>query len=296
MSNKKKKNKQKKKTSRQTEALEIMHRIETSLSAANALENPTKGLEGFCSMELPSHPKNNKEKEEHDNTGSSCGENGKDHKKEEGMLDNDQHQEFVQIDFYKSPLPEDLHKSCLQLFEENMGDMYRASSWGLDMKEKSDEFHHDNARFLIATKKITSTSNQSSSSRGQTSGEQQQEQQRGDVLGFAHFRFDVNDDDRPTEEVLYVYEIQISSKARRCGLGRRLMAIMELIAMRSQMRKVMLTVFKSNHAALGFYLSKMKYGIDESSPSQFVDNVEGGGDEGAADYEILSKQIKKMVK
>mmetsp|Transcript_9673 Transcript_9673/g.13654 ORF Transcript_9673/g.13654 Transcript_9673/m.13654 type:complete len:275 (+) Transcript_9673:36-860(+) len=270
MPNNKKKNKQSKKKSRKNEALETIRRIETSLISANALENPTKGLEAFCSLEL--QPSKKRQQQQHDSSSADDGIN-------------EEEEEAVQIDFYKSPLPEDLHTSCLQLFEENMGDMYRASSWGLDMEEKSNEFHHENARFLVATTKTKATTTS-----GQTSGEQQRE--RGDLLGFAHFRFDVNDDDLPTEEVLYVYEIQISSKARGCGLGRRLMAIMEMIAMRSNMRKVMLTVFKSNQAALGFYLNKMKYDIDESSPSNFNDDEVGGNhQQDSADYEILSKKI-----
>ena len=46
----------------------------------------------------------------------------------------------------------------------------------------------------------------------------------------------------------------------------------------------MLTVFKMNDRAMGFYLNKMKYGVDECSPS----NYEGCED---CDYEILSKSL-----
>eukprot|EP00957_Ditylum_brightwellii_P146963 11188889-Ditylum_brightwellii.AAC.1 len=33
------------------------------------------------------------------------------------------------IRFFQSPLPSDLHKECLSLFEKNMAELYRNSSW-----------------------------------------------------------------------------------------------------------------------------------------------------------------------
>ena len=104
-------------------------------------------------------------------------------------------------------------------------------------------------------------------------------------MAFVHFRFEPNDDEKPTEEVLYVYEIQVSDRAQRSGLGKRLMNIMELVALKNGMQKVMLTVFKMNGGAMKFYREKMKYAIDESSPSNFDGEV--------ADYEILSKVVGK---
>lgn len=163
------------------------------------------------------------------------------------------------IRFQPPPLPDKLRKQCLDLFERNMGDMYQQSDWGLNMAEKEEELSHENARFLIV-------SNETS----------------GDLVAFAHFRFDVNDDDDPTEEVLYVYELQVDMCARRCGLGRHIMSILELVARNSQMKKSMLTVFKNNEAAITFYTHKMKYIVDEISPSMYGED---------ADYEILSKRV-----
>lgn len=152
--------------------------------------------------------------------------------------------------------------ACLDLFENNMGEMYKNSSWGLNMKEKKDELTHEKARYLIVSS---------------------QEESVKKMLAFAHFRFEEDDDDKPTAEVLYLYEIQIDTLVQRNGLGKRMMDILEMIATEYGMRKVMLTVFKINKEALAFY-NKLNYVIDESSPSEF-------GEE--ADYEILSKIIHK---
>ena len=101
---------------------------------------------------------------------------------------------------------------------------------------------------------------------------------------FCHFRFNLDDDESMNPlEVLYVYEIQVSDRYRRRGLGRRLMGLMEDVARRTGMKRLMLTVFKSNVGAMDFYLNKMKYEIDRMSPSRY-------GEE-EADYEILSKAV-----
>lgn len=167
-----------------------------------------------------------------------------------------QYSSSIKIQYYASPLPEPLLNSCMKLFEANMSNLYRNSAWGFNLEEKELEMRHADAKFLIALNE-------------------------NKLVGFAHFRFESNDDDCPTEPVLYVYEIQVSRKG--CGLGRRLMSIMELVALKTKMRKVMLTVFLANEGAMSFYKDKMKYQIDESSPSQYVG--------GSADYEIMSKAI-----
>jgi hypothetical protein len=40
-------------------------------------------------------------------------------------------------------------KQCCGLFEKNMGELYKKSSWGLDMKEKEEELLNSNARYLL---------------------------------------------------------------------------------------------------------------------------------------------------
>ena len=56
---------------------------------------------------------------------------------------------------------------------------------------------------------------------------------------------------------------------------------LELVALRQKMEWVMLTVFKENKSSMHFFMEKMKYAIDETSPSQNIFEE--------ATYEILSK-------
>ena len=147
---------------------------------------------------------------------------------------------------------------CLDLFERNMGELYRNSSWGLDMEEKLTELRHDKARFLLLL------------------------DDNEKLAGFVHFRFEYDEEESPSCAVLYIYEIQIESIYRRCGIGKRLMNIPERIARNESMLKVLLTVFKSNQEAMSFYTKKMGYNIDETSPTKFGES---------ADYEILSSLV-----
>lgn len=207
---------------------------EATLAAANSLKNPLKGLESLLEVKIGAQNEDN--------------ENGA-------------NPSSLAIEYQSFPLSQSLEKQCLQLFEDNMSDLYSKSSWGLDMKEKQEELQHENAKFLVVT----------------TSDDPD------DLLAFCHFRFDWNDDDEPTEAVLYVYEIQVDERMRRAGLGRRLMTILELMARQAGLNKTMLTVFKDNTAAWNFYTKKLKYKVDETSPSLYGEEV---------DYEILSKRVR----
>lgn len=177
----------------------------------------------------------------------------------------------------------DLSTSTLQqlmsLFETNMGDFYRNSSWGLDLKEKADEFRHPKARFLIL---VTVTESTPAVALDRSCVKEKEGERMQELAGFVHFRFCYDDDDQPEHAVVYVYEIQVSERFRHQGLGSRLMAAVESMAKAVDLPRVMLTVFKANTSALQFYQSKLVYRIDESSPSQL-------GDE--ADFEILSKVV-----
>ena len=153
-------------------------------------------------------------------------------------------------------------RDCLTLFERNMGELYRKSSWGLDMRTKESEFRHRRARFLVV----------------RTTDENREE----DLVAFVHFRFDLDDDESPSMPVLYLFEIQIDSSYRRRGLGKQLMALLESICSKAALPKVMLTTFKSNKSAMRFYTEALDYAVDDISPSKH----------GVfADYEILSKEI-----
>lgn len=182
----------------------------------------------------------------------------------------------ARIEHFLSPLSQHLLDQCLKLFEDNMGEMYKSSSWGLDMEDKRKEFTHDDARFLIVLADDKDSDATPSDNRTHPQ----------EVLGFAHFRYEEDDEDDPTAPVSYLYELQVHASQQKAGLGKRLMNIIELLALKSKMHKVMLTVFKINTKAMGFYLNKMKYEVDECSPSNF----EGEENENC-DYEILSKSL-----
>jgi ribosomal protein S18 acetylase RimI-like enzyme len=105
-------------------------------------------------------------------------------------------------------------------------------------------------------------------------------------LGFLSFRL-IRDDESPgLEPVLYIYEIHLSAPLRNQGLGSHLLRIADTVAARTEMEKVMLTVFTRNKAARRLY-ERCGFRIDESSPASRIFRnriVE-------ADYAILFKPV-----
>lgn len=162
-------------------------------------------------------------------------------------------------------LPSPVLEQALNLFLVNMGDMYRNSSWGLDVDAKRAEFEHRKARYLLVRR------NKSNQGNSDVVDEE-------DLVAFVHFRFEMDDDERPECVVLYVYEIQVANSARKKGIGKRLMALLEQMAKAHEMDKILLTVFKRNKSAMDFYKRKLGYVVDETSPQH-------------EDYEILSKLL-----
>ncbi|KAG7497409.1 N-alpha-acetyltransferase 40 [Solea senegalensis] len=147
---------------------------------------------------------------------------------------------------------------AFELTRANMQTLYEQSEWGWKEREKREEMNDERAWYLLA--------------------------RDGDSapVAFSHFRFDVE----CGEEVLYCYEVQLESRVRRKGLGKFLIQILQLIANSTQMKKVMLTVFKHNHGAYQFFRDALQFEIDETSPS-----MSGCcGDD--CSYEILSRRTK----
>ncbi len=143
-----------------------------------------------------------------------------------------------------------------ELVKTNMREMYLDAGWGWDDGEKRRELVDDNARYIIA------------------------KDSSGKMVAFAHFRFLLEG----VHEVLYLYELQLEPEAQRKGLGRRIMQVLELIAGKNNMKWVMLTVFTANEPGMSFYTEKMKYVVDEISPSRSEVMKTHA-------YEILSKCI-----
>lgn len=158
-------------------------------------------------------------------------------------------------------VPRLLKQKLFEMMRHNMQHMYEnAKGWGWDPKFKWKELFSSKARYLIC----------------------QQTTEPFDVLGFSHFRFQVDTESEPAEAVLYIYELQIVEGARKKGLGLRMMQILEALALKYNMRKTMLTVFKENTGAMKFYTEKAHYEVDASSPSCW-DKDE--------DYEILCHKM-----
>jgi GNAT superfamily N-acetyltransferase len=150
------------------------------------------------------------------------------------------------------------------LLKGNMQDIYNACSWGWEEKKRFADVSHVNSRFLAVYRPETP-----------------------DVIeAFCMFRFDWDDDDEPEYAVLYVYELQVSEALRGRGVGWQLMQICTALQAQYHMKKTMLTCFKHNAAALGFYKT-IGFGIDFNSPT-----CHGRTD---AEYEILSNRPDKRL-
>ncbi|XP_057278793.1 N-alpha-acetyltransferase 40 [Pezoporus wallicus] len=147
---------------------------------------------------------------------------------------------------------------AFELTKANMQTLYEQSEWGWKEREKREELRDERAWYLIAR------------------------EAGAGPIAFSHFRFDVECGD----EVLYCYEVQLESRVRRRGLGKFLLQILQLVANSTQMKKVMLTVFKHNHGAYQFFREALQFEVDATSPS-----ASGCcGDDSS--YEILSRCTK----
>lgn len=202
----------------------------------------------------------------------------------------------------------------------NMQRMYaRTAGWGWNDKQKRAETEHADARYIIVTqveeeeeRRETKTggdaavasaaasssaaadsaaaaasaapvasaaaASSSSSSDGLPAIE-------GSPVAFCSFRYTLGDID--AAPILYVYELQLESAVQRAGLGRFVMSLVELLAWRAQMLRVVLTVFQSNTPALKLYRDRLHYEMDESDPSLFEVPPEK--------HTILCKKSKKIT-
>jgi len=117
-------------------------------------------------------------------------------------------------------------------------------------------------------------------------------EQGEELVGLLNYRFELDDAGGtgrglPTPAA-YCYELQLSARARRRGLGRRLMRVLELAAARAGMRAVILTVLDANAAARALYAG-LGYSLDPNSPDP------EDADEAHAGYRILRKDFPEAV-
>ncbi|XP_050510510.1 N-alpha-acetyltransferase 40 [Diabrotica virgifera virgifera] len=146
---------------------------------------------------------------------------------------------------------------AFNLTKKNMQLKYEQCTWGWSDSKKVEELTDEAAWYLVA------------------------KSSDGTLLGFSHFRFDMDEG----IEVLYCYELQLDSSFQRKGLGKFMMQVLELIAFKNTMKKVVLTVLKNNQYSKFF--KALNYELDESSP---LDD-----EEDSYPYEILSKVNKRLA-
>jgi ribosomal protein S18 acetylase RimI-like enzyme len=172
-------------------------------------------------------------------------------------------------------------EACLDLVEQTSSEAYIASSAGWSRTKKRKEMKLPDMKYLIV--RGESVQNDKPSPKPDAGTDHPGSSAR-DVLGFLSFMVTYEDG----KEVVYCYEIHLSPTARGRGVGRLLMGRMEGIGRAVGLEKSMLTVFKSNEVARGFY-ETLGYGIDEYSPRP---RKLRNGTIKEADYLILSKALK----
>ena len=141
---------------------------------------------------------------------------------------------------------------------------------GWSPAKKRKEMRLPDLRYLILTQRPPS-------------GVEDTELDVGQVVGFMSFMLTWEDGN----EVVYCYEVHLAQEIQGRGVGKVLMAMMEEVGRGVGVEKAMLTVFKANGKAVGFY-EGLGYGVDKFSPGP---RKLRGGVVKDADYIILSKRL-----
>lgn len=105
-----------------------------------------------------------------------------------------------------------------------------------------------------------------------------------EVGGFISYMITYEDG----HEVVYVYEIHLAPEYQRKGIGRKLMGYVEQIGINVGVKKMMLTVFRSNQGAISMY-EALGYGVDKYSPQP---KILRNGTLKENSYVILSKSLE----
>ena len=186
------------------------------------------------------------------------------------------------------------------------------AAWGWSDGAKRAELTHDAARFILVSRNKKkkeeeeavvgegkaaekgSTSSAANPSSAPSSLLSALAADPSDLLAYVHFRFET--DEGTQRPILYVYEVQLRDdpQARRKGLGRFLMQLIELAARRTGnsgsdgtdivsqgLEAITLTVQDSNHPAAALY--SLGYVRDPCSPCPL--------EEPEAGYTILTKPL-----
>ena len=157
--------------------------------------------------------------------------------------------------------PEEFEACAFELIEHNMKQIYE-NTWGWKPEAKEAELLDESARFIFAFV-----------------------EEKPEPVGFIHYRFEL---DR-AETSAFIYDIQLEEAYRGKGLGKWLLQSVEFIALKLKLDCVIVTLFKENTIARGFF-RHMKYVHHSSSPA--VADPENDMD---YDHEVLFKSLVKKA-
>ena len=158
---------------------------------------------------------------------------------------------------------------CLRLIEITSADDYRHSDIKWSLAKKKKEMNLPDMKYLILARDSSEATN----------GERE-----AAVVGFVSFMITYEDG----HEVIYCYEIHLDEAYQGLGIGKRLMAVVEVIGKEVGVEKAMLTVFKANQRAVKMY-QDLGYVEDEFSPGP---RKLRNGTVKEPSYVILSKQLQ----
>lgn len=166
----------------------------------------------------------------------------------------------------RSELSDSQLEAVYQLLRANMKPYYDQSKSQWNDESKRAELTHENARFLIV---LTRHCDAASGGQIDEGGRDVSQAFSGEQLAaFAHIRFE-------TEEqkiaVTYIYELQVVSAFRGCGIGSWLLDCAQTINRHLHLNRLLLTVFKFNVDAIRFY-QKAGFQLDETNPAPAEDS------------------------
>lgn len=163
--------------------------------------------------------------------------------------------------------------ACFELVRDTSAKDYRASAQGWDAGAKEREMRLVDLRYLLLCRAMNK---EGDGGKGEGPGEEV-------LVGFMSFML-TYEDGLP---VVYCYEIHLRDEVKGRGVGKWLMGVLEDVGRKAEAEKCMLTVFKRNTKALGFYQG-LGYGVDEFSPGP---RILRNGVVKEVDYLILSKEL-----
>lgn len=153
---------------------------------------------------------------------------------------------------WSSRLPKEQLEWMFTLSNDNMGSFYELSGYQYNPVDKRRELRTPTSRYIIV---------KNSSSM---------------AIGYCHYQFDVYNG----FAVLYCYEIQVDKEYQSKGIGTALLSILQLLAKRALMDKIVVKVFGSNDGSLSFFY---KLGFSSDGPCSDPEQDQ--------DFLILSKSL-----